>query len=53
MKQAIFHELADVVTTHWNNDLLPGQAFDGHLDTWFRLRRAGDDFMNLIDLLSI
>jgi len=24
IKQAIFHELADVVTTYQNNDLLPG-----------------------------
>jgi len=47
MKRAIFHELADVVATHRNNDLLPGGAFGGHLDTRFRLRRAGDDFMNM------
>jgi len=53
VKQAIFHKFVDVVITYWNNDLLPGRAFGGYLDTWFRLRRARDDFMDLINLLSV
>jgi len=53
MKQTILHELANVVTTHWNNDLLPGWTFGGYLNSWFRLRGSSDNFVNLIDLLSI
>jgi len=49
----IFHEIVIVFTTHWDDDLLPGWAFGGHLDVMFQLWIAFNDIVNLVDFLRI
>jgi len=39
-------------TVHWHNDLLVGETFCGHIDSWFELViQTINDFLNQINFL--
>lgn len=43
------HELLDIVTVHWNNDLLSWQTFGSYINVWFGFITSLDDFLNIVD----
>ena len=53
MATTLIHELLDIFTVHWNNDLFSWRTLDCHVNVWFRLTATIDDFLYIFDFLYL
>ena len=51
MKRAILYEFHDIFTAHWDDDVFSWWTFSIHLNTWFCLRSALDNVVDLVYFL--